>query len=97
MEMGQLGKLRAAPARKKPDPGRAYNSEKLEWNNDSVDVADDFGATPFDFYADFTDSVRDGVPLTITPESVRRNIALIEACKRMAPINQGQFALPVNV
>ncbi len=76
-----------------PPVGRAYNSEKLEWHQESADLIDDFGATPLDFYADFARSVREGVPLAVTPESVRRNIALIETCKRMAPVKQGQFAL----
>ncbi len=83
----------AHPIERTPTPGRSYNSEKLQWNTDSATVADDFSATPLDFYADFRRSVREGTPLVITPESVRRNIALIETCKRMAPVQPGQFAL----
>ncbi|BCM88937.1 scyllo-inositol 2-dehydrogenase (NADP(+)) IolW [Abditibacteriota bacterium] len=78
---------------KKPTPNRAYNSEKLDWHSDSANVPDDFGATPHAFYTDFSRTLREGAPLTITPESVRRNIALIETCKRLASVQQGQFAL----
>lgn len=85
------------PVEKQPTAGRAYNSEKLQWHSDSIDVADDFGATPHSFYKDFYRSVSEELPLTVTPESVRRNIALIETCKRLAPVHQGQFALVAEV
>ena len=83
----------AHPVERTPTPNRSYNSEKLDWHSDSAEVVDDFGATPHDFYADFARSVREGAPLAVTPESVRRNIALIETCKQLAPVQQGQFAL----
>ena len=83
----------AHPVERTPTPNRSYNAEKLNWKGDSAEVVDDFGATPHDFYADFARSVRQGAPLAVTPESVRRNIALIETCKQLAPVQQGQFAL----
>lgn len=81
---------------RQPTPDRGYNSEKLNWKSDSIAVPDDFKATQLNFYLDFARTVREGAPLTVTPESVRRNIALIETCKSLAPVQQGQFALKVN-
>lgn len=78
---------------REPPKGRDYAHEKLNWNSGNIDVANNFSATPLDFYADFARSVREGAPLAITPQSVRRNTALIEACRRLAPVKQGQFAL----
>jgi len=56
-------------------------------------VVEDFYATHHEFYADFARTLREGAPLVISPESVRRNIALIETCKSLTHIPQGQFAL----
>lgn len=76
-----------------PPQGRAYYSEKLEWHSDAWDGPDDFEAISGDFYEDFYHSVRGAQPLVITPESVRRNIVLVEKCKNLALVKQGRFSL----
>ncbi len=86
----------AAHARRELDKNapqnRVYYSEKLDWQSDSWDGPDDFNACSRDFYRSFHASVRQNQPLAITPQSVRRNIALLEACKRQT-VKQGRFAL----
>ncbi len=84
------------PVDRQPPQGRAYYGEKLNWQSDSCDVADDFSAISAAYYRDFYASVREGQPLAVTPESVRRNIALLETCKRLSSVKQGRFALAHN-
>jgi len=81
------------PVERRPTPDRGYNSEKLEWQSDSWKGSDDFAETPLAFYRDLYRALREGAALTVTPESVRRNIALIETAKCLAPVRQGRFAL----
>lgn len=76
-----------------PPQGRAYYSEELNWQSEVWEGENNFKSVPADFYRDFYASVRGGKPLAITPESVRRNIALLEECKRIAPVKQGRFSL----
>lgn len=77
-----------------PTPDRSYNRETLNWNVDECQTNEGGGGEVSTlFYRDFAQSVREGKPLFISPESVRRNIALIEKCKSLTSIAQGQFAL----
>ena len=87
------GALPPRPVDREPPQGRAYYGETLDWHAESCEVADDFAAISRDFYRDLARSIRDGEPLAVTPQSVRRNIALLENCKRLAPVQQGRFAL----
>ncbi len=73
----------------KPTEGRTYNSEKITWQNDSWDAAAAVdagaGAAPsagpvHKLYAGLYRSIREGRPQEITPESVRRRIAVLQRC-----------------
>jgi scyllo-inositol 2-dehydrogenase (NADP+) len=77
-----------------PTPDRAYNSEKLDWQSDSCETTEGYGIVVPQFYEDFWQSVRENKPLFITPESVRRTIALVERCKLGIEVRQGRFSLP---
>lgn len=72
------------PVERTPTPGRSYNSEKLEWQTESWDREgqsdEDLTAA---FYRSFANSVRQGAPLDITPQSVRQQIAVIERAKEL--------------
>jgi len=76
------------PSRKvdiKPTPDRSYNKEDIPWKEQTWKVAGATSRDP-DFYNDVYKTIRKGKPLYITPESVRRQIALIQKCHRMCPV-----------
>jgi hypothetical protein len=37
-------------------------------------------------YKDLYATIRDGAPLVITPESVRRQVAILEKCRELSPV-----------
>lgn len=76
-----------------PTPDRTYNSEKLDWQTESCESNEGYGYVEPKFYEDLWSSIREGAPLFITPESVRRAIALIEKCKEQGQIQQGRFSM----
>ncbi|HEX9998064.1 MAG TPA: Gfo/Idh/MocA family oxidoreductase [Abditibacterium sp.] len=72
------------PIDREPTVGRSYNSETLEWQHGSWSAGENTDADLMhDFYRELFDTVRNGKPLTVTPQSVRRQISLIEKAKEM--------------
>ena len=82
----------------KPDGTPAYCGEKLPWQNGKWPAAQPDGAANAGYtpsapgthmtaclYGMLYRTLREGVPLEITPEQVRRQIAVIEACQRQNP------------
>lgn len=72
------------PVEKTPTPGRSYNSEKLEWHTDTwegTDLSDNM--LNLQFYRDLYATLHEGAPLAISPESVRRQIAVIERAREL--------------
>lgn len=78
-----------------PTPDRSYNSEKLEWHEDSWQrggIADSgAGAAPagqpvVDLYRDLWRTIREGAPQVITPQSVRRRVAVLQKCYEQSGI-----------
>jgi hypothetical protein len=37
-------------------------------------------------YRDLHATIREGAPLAITPESVRRQVAILEKCRELSPV-----------
>lgn len=72
------------PVEATPTPGRSYNSEKLDWQsgNWEDDGTGDSLLTRH-FYEGLYRAIREGAPLEVSPQSVRRQIALIERAKQM--------------
>lgn len=79
------------PISTEPTPDRSYNSEKLPWQTASWNLpgkADTgAGASPsaqpvLDLYADLYAAIREGRPQAITPESVRRRVAIMEKARK---------------
>jgi len=68
---------------RQPTPDRSYNSEKLEWTEESWTLPKTEGPQLSPFYLDLYETLTAGKPLYITPESVRRQIALLEKCHAM--------------
>jgi predicted dehydrogenase len=74
------------PLETKPMADRTYNRTEINFTEESWDAADYTGSGQIGFYHDFYDTVRHGKPLAITPQSVRRQIAVIEKCHKMSPV-----------
>jgi hypothetical protein len=79
----------------KPTADRSYNSEKLEWQEDSWSPASQSdagaGAAPaaqpvIELYNGLWRSIREGAPQVITPQSVRRRVAVMEECYKQSGI-----------
>lgn len=70
-----------------PTPDRSYNREEYTWHSDSWS-AEDQEITPLQvqFYENVYRTLRENASLVITPESVRRQIAVIEQCHEMSPV-----------
>jgi len=80
-------KLPPRPVDRTATPDRTYNSEDLSWHEDSWKRPEDAPlkkAIPF--YLDLYRTLREGAPLVITPESVRRLVAVLEECHRQCPL-----------
>lgn len=76
-------------------PDRSYNGESLPWVTGSWKLAGSAGggagAPPavqpvIDLYCGLYGAIRLGEPQEITPQSVRRRVAVIEQCVKLAPV-----------
>jgi predicted dehydrogenase len=75
------------PVDRKPTPNRSYNAEPLPWKPEQTwDGAKDPGPGQEQFYREVFASLREGKPVPIKPESVRRQIAVLEECHRQCPL-----------
>ena len=69
-----------------PTPDRSYNAETLPWREECCELADDFASGVRKLYRDLHATIRRGRPLVITPESVRRQMAILERCRALSPV-----------
>ena len=69
-----------------PTPDRSYNSEELPWHEESCKLVEDFGAWERQLYCDLYATLRQGAPLAITPQSVRRQVAILEKCRELSRV-----------
>ena len=69
-----------------PTPDRSYNWEELPWHEETWEVTGDFGGGVRQLYRDLYATIREGAPLAITPESVRRQMAILERCRELSPV-----------
>ena len=69
-----------------PTPDRSYYSEKLPWQEETWNGAGAGTAGYEGVYLSLYETLRHGKPLAITPESVRRVIAVLEECRRQSPV-----------
>lgn len=74
------------PLDRKSTPDRSYNNETYPWKEETWTLQGSYRPGNLDFYMDVYKSVKEGAPVAITPESVRRQIALIEKCKKLSPV-----------
>ena len=69
---------------RRPTPDRTYNREDLAWTETNWTVDTYEGPGESGFYIDLYETVRCGAPLAVTPESVRRVVAVLEECHGQA-------------
>jgi len=69
----------------RPMPDRSYNREQIEWTEASWDRSEFTGPGHTGFYLDLYETIRHVKPLVITPESVRRQVEVLEECHRRYP------------
>lgn len=67
----------------KPTPDRSYNREDLHWYEESWKEEEGTITPETNFYIDLFNTIRKGSSLVITPESVRKRIAVLDRCHRM--------------
>ena len=70
-----------------PTPDRSYNREDLPWHEEvSEPTEEGYGGGVVQLYKDLYAAIRDGAPLAITPESVRRQVVILEKCRELSRV-----------
>lgn len=70
----------------RPTSDRSYNSETIPFTEKTWDAQKDKSPGEKGFYLDLYQTLRNEKPLTITPESARRQMWVLEQCRKMAPV-----------
>ncbi len=73
-----------------PTTDRSYNREELNWKEDKWEGPEVKKSIAEEFYHELFETIRKGAPLRIDPVVVRRQIAIIEECKRQSPLYSDQ-------
>jgi scyllo-inositol 2-dehydrogenase (NADP+) len=77
--------LPTRPVSREPTPDRSYNREELPWIEESSDLSrEGHRASNKRLYHDLYATLRHSAPLQITPESIRRQIAVLERCRDLS-------------
>jgi predicted dehydrogenase len=74
---------------KEPTPDRSYNQEDLPLQEEIWERSRDTTTGYELLYLDLHESIVQGKPPVITAESVRRQIAVLEECRRQSPLYAG--------
>jgi scyllo-inositol 2-dehydrogenase (NADP+) len=79
------------PARtltEEPTPDRSYNSDGLKQHcvEKTWTAKEDTGPGDAGFYLDLYAALRNGKPVQVKPEQVRRQMKVLEQCRKMAPV-----------
>ncbi len=70
----------------RPTPDRSYNAETYDWSEEQWHLPQGQPGTQYCFYEDLGRTLREGLPPPVTPESVRRQIALLDRCRQLCPV-----------
>jgi scyllo-inositol 2-dehydrogenase (NADP+) len=81
-----FAKMPPRPVERTPTPDRSYNSETLEWKEETWEQPKDLPSTQTCFYTDLYKTLREHAPLSITPQSVQRQITMMERCRKLCPV-----------
>ncbi len=78
--------LPSRPVDRAPTPDRRYNDETLPWVEESAEIPRDGSRKAnAEVYRGLYPALREGAPLPITAESVRRQIAVLDRCRALNP------------
>ncbi|MEO6845726.1 MAG: Gfo/Idh/MocA family oxidoreductase [Chthoniobacterales bacterium] len=80
-----FSKLPARPVDRQPTPDRSYNSEQYDWTEEKWTLPPDQPVQYIPFYQDLYKTLKKGTPLVVTPESIQRQIAVLEKCRKLCP------------
>lgn len=69
-----------------PTPNRSYNRDEINWIEGSWNAADYQGPGYEAFYLDLYQTIRQGAPLVVSAQSVRKTIWLLEQCRQLSPV-----------
>jgi len=70
----------------RPTPDRSYNREQIPWIEETWSRSEYTGPGQTGFYLDLYGTICHGRPLFITPESVRRQVEVLEECHARCPL-----------
>lgn len=70
----------------RPTPDRSYNQDSFPTHEETWTLEADTSPGHAGFYLDLYEAVRNGKPVPVTPESVRRQIRVFDECRKQAPI-----------
>jgi len=75
------------PVSRESTPDRSYNKEDIPWIEEKWNQSDERSrSNNVMLYDDVYATLRNGAPLAVTPESVRRQIAVLEKCRELSPV-----------
>jgi predicted dehydrogenase len=69
-----------------PTVDRSYNRDEIVWQEGTWSAAEYNGPGYEAFYLDLYKTIRQGAPLVITAQSVRKVIWIMEQCRRLSPV-----------
>jgi predicted dehydrogenase len=64
-----------------PVPNRSYNWEEIPWKEEAWNLDENYKSGEILFYEKLYKTLREGAPLGVTPESVRKIMHIIEKCR----------------
>ncbi len=70
----------------KPTPDRSYNNEELPFHEEECQLQMVFSDWVQRLFLDLYAAIREEKPLAITPESVRRQMAILQKCHELSPV-----------
>ncbi len=70
-----------------PTPDRSYNRDEIPWEEEQIWKLPEKTISPVaSFYKELYTSLIQGTSPPITPESVRKQIYVLEQCRKLSPI-----------
>jgi scyllo-inositol 2-dehydrogenase (NADP+) len=73
----------------RPTPDRSYNREDYAWVEETWSASEYEGPGYAGFYLDLYRTLREGAPLAVVPEDIRRQVEVLEACHRQCQMPPG--------
>lgn len=78
--------LQSRKVERTPTGDRSYNSENIPWQPEEEWEAGEHEDSKMPFYRDLYKTMREGAPLVIKPEDVRKQMFVIDKCQEICPV-----------